>query len=172
MKKLRIAIIGTGGIANAHMNAYKQMEDVEIVGGADIIPGKARAFFDRHGLPDAKDFDDTETMLEALKPDAVSVCTYNSTHAVCAIAALRAGCHVLLEKPMTVTLEDAQEIRRVEKETGKIVTIGFQPRYDGRMKKKRSSKAENLEKSTTSRPEAAAAAASPAAPLLKSNTPA
>ena len=135
MKKLRIAIIGTGGIANAHMNAYKQMEDVEIVGGADIIPGKARAFFDRHGLPEAKDFDDTETMLEALKPDAVSVCTYNSTHAVCAIAALRAGCHVLLEKPMTVTLEDAQEIRRVEKETGKIVTIGFQPRYDGRMKK-------------------------------------
>lgn len=135
MKKLRIAIIGTGGIANAHMNAYKQMDDVEIVGGADIIPGKARAFFDRHGLPDAKDFDDTEKMLEALKPDAVSVCTYNSTHAVCAIAALRAGCHVLLEKPMTVTLEDAQEIRRVEKETGKIVTIGFQPRYDGRMKK-------------------------------------
>lgn len=135
MKKLRIAIIGTGGIANAHMNAYKQMDDVEIVGGADIIPGKARAFFDRHGLPDAKDFDDTEKMLEALKPDAVSVCTYNSTHAVCAIAALRAGCHVLLEKPMTVTLEDAQEIRRVEKETGKIVTIGFQPRYGQKMQR-------------------------------------
>ena len=51
--------------------------------------------------------------------DAVSVCTYNSTHAECAIQAMRAGCHVLLEKPMTVTLEDAQAIRRVEKETGR-----------------------------------------------------
>ena len=101
MNKLRIAIIGTGGIANAHINAYLQMEDVEIVGGSDIIPGKARAFFDRYNLPDARDFEDTEEMLRTLKPDAVSVCTYNSTHAVCAIAALRAGCHVLLEKPMT-----------------------------------------------------------------------
>ena len=87
MNKLRIAIIGTGGIANAHINAYLQMEDVEIVGGSDIIPGKARAFFDRYNLPDARDFEDTEEMLRTLKPDAVSVCTYNSTHAVCAIAA-------------------------------------------------------------------------------------
>ena len=81
MNKLRIAIIGTGGIANAHINAYLQMEDVEIVGGSDIIPGKARAFFDRYNLPDARDFEDTEEMLRTLKPDAVSVCTYNSTHA-------------------------------------------------------------------------------------------
>ena len=41
-KKLRVGIIGTGGIAHAHANAYKQFEDVEIVAGADIIPGKAR----------------------------------------------------------------------------------------------------------------------------------
>lgn len=135
MEKLRIAIIGTGGIANSHINAYLQMEDVEIVGGADIIPGKARAFLDQHGLTEAKDFDTAQELLDTLKPDAVSVCTYNSTHAVCAIAALKAGSHVLLEKPMTVTLADAVAIRKAEKETGKILTVGFQPRYDGRMKK-------------------------------------
>ena len=135
MKKLRIAIIGTGGIAHAHMRAYAQMEDVEIVAGSDLIPGKARAFLDEFGLTDAKDYENTQTMLDEMKPDAVSVCTYNTTHAECTIQALRAGCHVLLEKPMTVHLDEALEIMKAEKEAGKIVTIGFQPRYDSRMRK-------------------------------------
>lgn len=135
MEKLRIGIIGTGGIAGAHVRAYKQMEDIEIVAGADIIPGKARKALDGWELPKAKAFETVAEMLKEMKLDAVSVCTYNSTHAVCAIEAMEAGCHVLLEKPMTVTLEDAQAIRRVEKKTGKIITIGFQPRYDGRMQK-------------------------------------
>ena len=135
MEKLRIGIIGTGGISNSHVRAYKQMEDVEIVAGADIIPGKARETLDRWELPNAQAFESTQEMLNTVKLDAVSVCTYNSTHAECAIQALEAGCHVLLEKPMTVTLEDAQRLRKVEKASGKILTIGFQPRYDGRMKK-------------------------------------
>lgn len=135
MKKLRIAIIGTGGIAGAHMNAYSKMEDIEIVAGADIVEGKARAFLDRFELTDAKDFTSAQEMFDNVEIDAVSVCTYNSTHAECAIVALKNGAHVLLEKPMTVTLEDALEIMKVEKETGKIVTIGFQPRFDARMKK-------------------------------------
>ena len=135
MEKLRIGIIGTGGISNSHVKAYQQMEDVEIVAGADIVPGKAREALDRWNLPQAKAFENTQEMLDTMELDAVSVCTYNTAHAECAIQALRAGCHVLLEKPMTVTLEDAQAVRRVEKETGKILTIGFQPRYDGRMRK-------------------------------------
>ena len=135
MDKIRIGIIGTGGISNSHVRAYKKMEDVEIVAGADIIPGKAREALDRWEFPEAQAFESAQEMLEKVDLDAVSVCTYNSTHAECAIAALKAGCHVLLEKPMTVTLEDAQELRRVEKATGKILTIGFQPRYDERMQR-------------------------------------
>lgn len=135
MEKVRLAIIGTGGISNSHVKAYQQMEDVEIVGGADIIPGKARAALDRWGLPDAPAFESAKEMLDAVKPDAVSVCTYNSTHAECAALAMESSCHVLLEKPMTVTLEDAVHLRKVEKATGKILTIGFQPRYDARMQK-------------------------------------
>ena len=135
MGKLRIGIIGTGGIAGAHTKAYLQMDDVEIVAGADIIKGRAREFFDKHGLTDAKDYTSAKAMFKAEKIDAVSVCTYNTAHAVCAIEALKAGCHVLLEKPMTVTLKDAKAIMKAEQETGKILTIGFQPRYDSRMKK-------------------------------------
>ncbi len=87
MEKLRLAIIGTGGISNSHVRAYKQMEDVEIVAGADIIPGKAREALDRWEFPEAKAYEDTEKMLSEVKPDAVSVCTYNTAHAVCAAAA-------------------------------------------------------------------------------------
>ncbi|HIS68164.1 MAG TPA: Gfo/Idh/MocA family oxidoreductase [Candidatus Gallacutalibacter stercoravium] len=135
MKKLRIGIIGTGGIAHAHMRAYEKMDDIEIVAGADIVPGKARKFLDEFHLDNAKDFETADEMLSTMNLDAVSVCTYNSTHAECAIKALEAGCHVLLEKPMTVHLDEALEIMKAEKKSGKIVTIGFQPRYDSRMKK-------------------------------------
>jgi predicted dehydrogenase len=111
------------------------MEDVEIVGGADIVSGKAAKFLASHNLSSAKAFSSAKEMLDALKPDAVSVCTYNSTHAECTIEALRHGCDVLLEKPMTVTLDEALRIRKAEKAAKKIVTVGFQPRYDVRMKK-------------------------------------
>ncbi len=129
MKKLRVGIIGTGGIANAHMRAYQQIPEVEIVGGADIVPGKAREFLDRYELTDAKAFTSAAELLK-LDLDAVSVCTYNSTHAECTVAALEAGVHVLCEKPMSITLEEGVAMCRAEKKSGKILTIGFQPRYD------------------------------------------
>jgi len=135
MAKLRIGIIGTGGIAGAHIGAYKTIEEVEVVAGADIIPGKAEEFFKRNGVPTAKAFNSTKEMLDTVELDAVSVCTYNSTHAECAVMALEKGLPVLLEKPMSVTLEQGMEILRAEKKSGKIVTIGFQPRYDVNMQK-------------------------------------
>lgn len=135
MDKLRIGIIGTGGIAHAHMRAYATFEDVEVVAGADIVPGKARAFLDEFGLTEADAYETCEELCARDDIDAVSVCTYNTQHAPCAVAALRSGKHVLLEKPMTVTIEDALEIVKAERETGKIITIGFQPRYGTNMKR-------------------------------------
>ena len=64
MKKLRIGIIGTGGISNSHVRAYKQMEDVEIVAGADIIPGKAQEALDRWEFPEANAYETAGEMLE------------------------------------------------------------------------------------------------------------
>lgn len=134
-RKLRIGIIGTGGIAGAHIKAYKQFPDVEIVGGADIVPGKAKAFFEQWGVPDAQAFDSAEELIRNVEMDGVSVCTYNKTHAVCTIAALEAGLHVLCEKPMSFTLAEAADMVRAARKAGKILTIGFQPRYD-RMRRK------------------------------------
>lgn len=132
MNKIRIGIIGTGGIAHSHMNAYKNFEDVEIVALADIIPGKASAFKKEYDLTETKVFENHKDLLK-LDLDGVSICTYNSTHSVCAIDALNAGMNVLLEKPMSVTLEEAVEMVKAEKKSGKILTIGFQPRYDPNM---------------------------------------
>ena len=134
-RKLRIGFIGTGGIAHSHMRAYLAQPDVEIVAGADLVPGKAEAFFAEFDLEGVKCYTDFHRMLAECELDAVSVCTYNRTHAECAIGAMQAGLHVLLEKPMTVTLEEAVELCRVEKETGRILSIGFQPRFDPNMKK-------------------------------------
>ena len=135
-KKLRIGIIGCGWIADSHMICYKAMPDVEIVAGADLIPGKAAAFFAKHGVEGVKtDYASHKEMLddESLQLDAVSICTYNRQHAEPAIYALKKGVHVMLEKPFTVTLDEAIEVMKAEKESGKIISIGFQPRLDANM---------------------------------------
>ena len=133
-KKLKVGIIGTGWIADAHIREYKLMPDVEIVAGADLVPGKAEAFFKKWEVEGVRCYPDHKSMLDAEELDAVSICTYNMTHAECAIYALNKGVNVLLEKPMCVTIEEAAEICKAEKASGKILSIGFQPRFDNNMK--------------------------------------
>ncbi|MCL2507749.1 MAG: Gfo/Idh/MocA family oxidoreductase [Oscillospiraceae bacterium] len=133
-RKLKIGIIGTGGIAGAHISTYLDQPDVEIVAGADLVPGRVEEFFDRFDVEDARVYPDHHALLEGEKDlDAVSICTYNTTHAECTIDALQHGLHVLLEKPMCVTLEEAIAMREAEKASGKILSIGFQPRFDANM---------------------------------------
>ena len=132
-KKLKVGIIGTGWIAGNHAESYKQLEDVEVVACADLVPGKAEAFCKEYGFEHARCYPDHLSMLEAEDLDAVSVCTYNRQHAQCSIDAMKHGVHVMCEKPMCVTMEEAEEMCRVEKETGMILTIGFQPRMDKNM---------------------------------------
>ncbi|MBR5271709.1 MAG: Gfo/Idh/MocA family oxidoreductase [Clostridia bacterium] len=133
-KKVRVGIIGTGWIAEAHVKGYKKMPDVEIVAGADLIEGKAEAFFKENGIEGAKCYRSHKELIDSGEVDAVSVCTYNSTHAECTIYALEHGVDVLLEKPMCVTIEEAVAIREAEKKSGKVLSIGFQPRFDANMK--------------------------------------
>jgi len=132
-KKLKIGIIGTGWIAEAHIMSYKNMPDVEVVAAADLIPGKAEAFMKRFGVEGVRFYPSHKEMLDNEELDAVSVCTYNTAHAEPTIYALEKGVNVLLEKPFCVTTEEAVEIMRAEKKSGKILSIGFQPRLDANM---------------------------------------
>ena len=133
-RKLKIGIIGTGWIAESHIQSYKNQDDVEVVAAADLIPGKAEKFMERFGVegvrfyPSHKELIDNEPDL-----DGVSVCTYNTQHAAPTIYALEHGLPVLLEKPFSVTLEEAEAICRAEKKSGKFVSVGFQPRFDANM---------------------------------------
>lgn len=129
-RKLKIGFIGTGGIARAHIRSYKQMDDIEIVAAADIIPGKAEEFMKIHDVEGVHFYTSCEEMIDKEQLDAVSVCTYNTAHAAPTIYALEHGVNVLLEKPFTVTLDEAVEVCRAEKKSGKILSIGFQPRCD------------------------------------------
>ena len=132
-KRLRVGIVGCGGIAGAHIREYLRMPDVEIVAGADIVPGKAQAFMNNNGVTGARCYESHTEMLDNEELDAISVCTYNRTHAECVIYALKKGINVLLEKPMCVTMDEAEAICKAEKESGKILSIGFQPRLDPNM---------------------------------------
>jgi len=133
-QRLKVGIIGTGWIAESHIKSYQNMPDVDVVALADLIPGKAEAFAEKYGVKGCRFYPDHKSMLENEQLDAVSVCTYNMTHAECTIDSLKAGVNVLLEKPMCVTTEEAVEIIRAEKESGKLLSIGFQPRMDENMK--------------------------------------
>lgn len=134
-KKVKVGIIGTGWIAEAHAACYKRCPDVEIVALADIIPGKAEKFAEDNGIEGARIYNSDRELIDNEKDiDAVSVCTYNRQHAPCTIYALEHGVHVLLEKPMCVTTEEAVAICKAEKASGKVLSIGFQPRFDENMK--------------------------------------
>ena len=132
-RRFKVGIIGTGWIAEAHIETYKQLDDVDVVAMADLIPGKAEAFARRYGIEGCRFYPSHKEMLENEELDAVSVCTYNMTHAECTIDALNKGVNVLLEKPMCVTTEEAVAICRAEKASGKVLSIGFQPRFDANM---------------------------------------
>ncbi|MBQ8399811.1 MAG: Gfo/Idh/MocA family oxidoreductase [Clostridia bacterium] len=136
-KKLRIGFIGCGWIAGSHIRSFMKQPDVEIVAGCDLIPGKAEAFFKSHGVEGVKtDYASHKEMIDdkSLNLDAVTICTYNRQHAGPAVYALNNGLNVLLEKPFTVTLDEAVEVCRAEKASGKLLSIGFQPRMDANMK--------------------------------------
>ena len=114
-RRYKIGIIGTGWIAEAHLQSYLACPDVDVVALADLIPGKAEKFAKKFDLDLSKIhfYPDHKALLEGEKDlDGVSICTYNVTHAECTIAALSAGVNVLLEKPMCVTTEEAAEIMR------------------------------------------------------------
>ncbi|MDR0137587.1 Gfo/Idh/MocA family oxidoreductase [Metabacillus idriensis] len=133
MSNIKIGIIGSGGIAAVHAKAYLQMKDVTIAAVADVIPGKAKEFIEQLGIHYAQAFDSHLELLE-LDLDGVSVCTPNVTHHRTSIDSLLADKHVLVEKPLAVTLEQAVEMVETSRRTGKMLTVGFQPRYDPNMK--------------------------------------
>lgn len=138
MPRIKIGIIGAGGIANNHAHYYREIPDVDLVAVADIDIERARGFAMRWGIPPDNVFSDYGEMLKSVELDAVSVCTPHAVHAKPTIEALRRGVHVLVEKPMASTATEALEMYKAAKASGKILMVGFQTRWSPELRTARS----------------------------------
>jgi predicted dehydrogenase len=129
--KLRIGLVGCGGIASAkHIPALKRQSDIaEVVGFCDIVGERAEKAKKEIGAADAKTYTDYRKLLEDRSIDVVHVLTPNVAHAPIAVDALEAGKHVLCEKPMAHSYADAKRMLDASKRTGKLLTIGYQNRF-------------------------------------------
>ncbi|MET1029412.1 Gfo/Idh/MocA family protein [Domibacillus tundrae] len=127
MTRIKVGIIGCGSIAkHRHIPEYAMNDNVDIVAFCDIIAARAHAFADQYN---AKAYVDYTELLENEEIDAVSVCTPNSLHAPVSIAALKAGKHVLCEKPMATSNEEAEAMIAAANESGKKLMIGHNQRF-------------------------------------------
>lgn len=125
--KIKIGIIGTGSISNEHINAYLKNADIELYAFCDISEERLTKMAEKYGV--TKTFTDMNEMLKLKEIDAVSICTWNSSHAECTIAALNAGKHVICEKPMATSTKDARAMKAAADKSGKLLMIGFVRRY-------------------------------------------
>lgn len=129
MRKLKAGIVGCGGIANGkHLPAMKKNGNFEMVAFCDLIEERAQKAKKEYGTEDSKVYTDYKELLEE-DLDVVYVLTPNNAHAPVTIAALESGRHVMCEKPMAKTYEEAKAMVEAAQRTGKLLTIGYQNRY-------------------------------------------
>jgi predicted dehydrogenase len=127
VSKIKIGVIGTGSIAQMHLGAYVTNPDVELVAVSDINAERAQAVADQYGAK--RTYGDPNDLLADPEVDGVSICTWNNSHASWAIAAVQAGKHVLVEKPISRTYAEALELKRVVEEHDRVVQVGFVRRH-------------------------------------------
>lgn len=131
---MKVAVIGCGTIANnAHIPAYMSNPKAEIKYFCDIIPERAQVAVEKYSCGIA--VTDYKEVLADKEVEAVSVCTPNLMHSKIAIDAMKAGKHVLCEKPAARVYEEALEMQKVQKETGKILNIGVVNRFNTNVNK-------------------------------------
>ena len=128
-RKIRVGFVGAGGIAQAkHVRGHLSVPNVEITACCDIDEGRAKAFAERNGIDHV--FTDYDKMMEMDELDAVSVSTPNAFHADPTIAALKAGKHVICEKPLAGNAKDGARMVTAAEESGLVLQIGLQARFN------------------------------------------
>ncbi|WP_456364693.1 gfo/Idh/MocA family oxidoreductase [Priestia aryabhattai] len=127
MAKVKIGVIGCGSIAqHRHLPEYKMNEQVELVAVCDINTERANSVAQQYGV---KAYANYEELLASGTVEAVSVCTPNYLHAPISVAALNSGVHVLCEKPMATSEEEAKAMIEAAKTNGKKLMIGHNQRF-------------------------------------------
>ena len=128
---LRVAVAGFGQAGRCHAETWSRMPGATVVGVYSLRPDVERADIASVCGPDVPVFADLRSMLDTIDCDFVSICTLHDTHASNAIEALGRSKHVLLEKPICLTVEQLEAVRRAVAVSGSKVCIGFQEFHYG-----------------------------------------
>jgi UDP-N-acetylglucosamine 3-dehydrogenase len=126
MRKLGVAVIGTGQWGKNHVRVYKELPSAELVAVCDMNQERAQAMAKQHGI---KAYSDSAEMLKDKQIEAVNVCTWSTILAQEAMKALNAGKHVLVEKPMATNPDQAKKLVQTAQENGLHLTVGFLMRF-------------------------------------------
>ena len=129
MAKLKVGIVGVGGIAQTHMPGWHATEDAEVVAGSDIRDEALQSWGREHGVD--RLYSDPSDLFDDSEIDIVDVCTPNSYHAPLAIAALNAGKHVICEKPLAPTPGEIRQMIEARDRAGKLLMTAQHFRYQG-----------------------------------------
>src|SRR5210317_706652 len=121
--KVSITVVGCGNMGSSHARAYHKLDGFELVGLVDKNATIRENLSDELGGIDQ--FDDFDTALASIKPDAVAICTYPGTHAELTIKALESGAHVFCEKPLAPNIEDATSMVKAALKYQKKLVIGY-----------------------------------------------
>lgn len=134
MRKLKIGIVGLGRVASkTHIPVLKSLDNVEVVAGAEKNPERAQRVKSLFNL--ARVYDSYEDMFDSEKLDGVYVCLPNFLHKDACIKALERGLHVLCEKPMGMSVKEAEEMTALAEAKGLVLMPGYKKRYARNFKK-------------------------------------
>lgn len=128
MSKIKMTILGCGGMSGEHAKRYKNHPDVEIVGLCDVSEEIVQGYIDKN-LADVEVkpaiFTDFDLMLQSANPDAVTIVTPHTMHFDHGMKAIKSGCHVFMEKPMVTDSNDARVLKKAVEDAGKIFVVGY-----------------------------------------------
>ena len=130
VEKVRAVMVGCGAIAGAWLPPCKEWDNLEIVGFVDILEDRARQRSEEYGLKDAVVGTNLSEVLRQTKPDAVFDLTVPEAHVEVALTAFEHGCHVLGEKPLADSMENARKMVAAARQAGRIYSILQNRRYD------------------------------------------
>ncbi len=127
MSKLRVAVVGVGFWGKNHARVFSELPDTELTAICDLDLARAKIIAEKYGV---QAFKDTRKMLRITNIDAVSICTWTTTHAVEAFRVLKAGKHALVEKPLASTIREAKKIVAIAKQNKTHLMVGFIERFN------------------------------------------
>lgn len=136
--KIKVVLVGCGRMSQVWLNTVISVPDVEIVGLVDIVEEMAGTRATEYHLQNAIIGSDLSDILERTSPDVVLNCTVPDAHYGVVMEALRHGCHILSEKPMADTMEQAREMALAAQQAGKIFAVIQNRRYDRNIRRLRS----------------------------------